>query len=134
MSTPLGKVLTDAAGRTLYGFAADTKGHSNCSGSCSVYWPPVSAGSVHAANGVTAKLGTITRNDGTKQLTVNGWPVYTYVGDKAPGDTKGQGLNLSGGLWWVIGPNGHWIRTSTGAGSPSPSTSGSGGSGGQGGY
>lgn len=109
--TSLGTILTDSAGKSLYGFAADTKGVSNCSGQCASYWPPVEVtGSVPKdPQGVTAKLGELTRDDGTKQLTVNGMPMYTYVGDNATGDTKGQGLNESGGLWWVVATDGTWI-------------------------
>ena len=109
-----GTILTDSAGRTLYGFAADTKGVSNCSGQCATLWPPVPVtGSIpKAPPGVTARLGELTRSDGTKQLTVDGLPVYTYVGDSTKGDTNGQGLNESGGLWWVVGTNGSWITDS----------------------
>jgi len=112
-STSLGTILTDSAGKTIYSFAADTKGVSNCSGSCASYWPPVPVtGSVPKdPQGVTAKLGELTRDDGTKQLTVNGMPMYTYVGDSAKGDTNGQNLNQSGGLWWVIATNGSSIKT-----------------------
>jgi predicted lipoprotein with Yx(FWY)xxD motif len=59
---------------------------------------------------VTAKLATIKRSDGTSQLTANGYPVYTYVGDSAAGQTNGQGKNISGGLWWVVSSNGSWIK------------------------
>ena len=97
----------------MYSFAADKKGVSNCTGSCLTYWPPVSSSKApKAASGVTAHLGTITGNDGKKQLTVDGWPMYTYVGDNGPGDTSGQGLNESGGLWWVVAPDGTWIKSS----------------------
>ena len=114
-STSVGMVLTDAAGRSLYAFAADKKGVSNCTGSCLTYWPPVPAGAHPTGSAaVTGTLGSITRSDGSKQLTVNGWPMYTYVGDHAKGDTTGQGTNLSGGLWWVVAPDGTWI---TGSGS-----------------
>jgi predicted lipoprotein with Yx(FWY)xxD motif len=111
-STSVGTILTDSAGKSLYGFAQDTQGVSNCSGSCASYWPPVPVtGSVPKdPKGVTAKLGELTRDDGTKQLTVDGLPVYTYVGDAAAGDTEGQGLNQSGGLWWVVGTNGSLIE------------------------
>lgn len=124
-TTSYGTILTDSSGKTLYAFAADSPGTSNCSGSCLVYWPADPSGSTPPKDpaGVTAKLGTIKRTDGSTQLTVNGWPVYTYVGDKAAGDTTGQGTNLSGGLWWVVGTNGKWIKT-TGS---SSSSSGGGG-------
>jgi predicted lipoprotein with Yx(FWY)xxD motif len=140
-STSLGTILTDKAGHTLYGFAADSKGSSNCYGSCATYWPPVVVtGKLPAdPSGVSAKVGEVTRTDGTKQLTIDGWPMYTYVGDTAAGDTKGQGLNLSGGLWWVVGPNGAWIKSPAGGTSTTGSTSGSSSSpssssGGRGGY
>jgi predicted lipoprotein with Yx(FWY)xxD motif len=110
-STSVGTILTDGAGKSMYSFAADAKGVSNCSGSCASYWPPVPVtGSVPKdPQGVTARLGELTRDDGTKQLTVDGMPMYTYVGDSAKGDTSGQGLNQSGGLWWVVATNGSSI-------------------------
>jgi predicted lipoprotein with Yx(FWY)xxD motif len=95
------QVLTDAQGKTLYWFAIDTSSKSNCSGSCATFWPPVK-GPVTAGSGVTGTLGTITRSDGTKQATYIGHPLYTYAGDSAPGQNKGNGLNLSGGLWYEM--------------------------------
>ncbi|MFL6136054.1 MAG: hypothetical protein ACJ72A_24830 [Nocardioidaceae bacterium] len=126
-STSLGKVLVDPRGRTLYAFAADAPHHSACTGSCLSYWPPVPGADAAslAGSGVTAKLGVIKRSDGSSQLTANGFPMYTYVGDSAAGETKGQGTNLSGGLWWVVGPTGAWIKS--GGASSSGTTSGSGG-------
>ena len=120
-STSAGTVLVDPAGKTLYVFAADSQGHSACTGGCAQYWPPAAAGSLAGTHpsGVTATLGTLTRADGTAQLTVNGFPVYTYAADSAPGQAKGQGVNASGGLWWVLTPSGSWI---TGSASPSAST------------
>jgi len=91
-------VLTNANGLTLYWFGPDTATTSNCTGSCATYWPPV-AGPVTAGAGVTGKLGTITRSDGTVQATYDGHPLYTYVSDTSPGQAKGNGLNLSGGVW-----------------------------------
>ena len=95
------QVLVDSQGMTLYWFAIDTPSKSNCSGSCATYWPPVK-GPLTAGSGVTGTLGTITRSDGTKQATYLGHPLYTYVGDKSPGQDKGNGLNISGGLWWEM--------------------------------
>jgi predicted lipoprotein with Yx(FWY)xxD motif len=125
-STGAGKILVDAQGRTMYAFAADSKGKSNCSGSCLTYWPAVPAGSKapSASGGVTATFGVLHRQDGTTQLTVDGWPMYTYVGDSKPGATTGQGKNLSGGLWWVVSPSGKWITkagSATGNATKSPS-------------
>ena len=95
------QVLVDSKGMTLYWFAPDTSTKSNCSGSCATYWPPVT-GPVTAGSGVTGTLGTITRSDGTKQATYMGHPLYTYVGDTSPGQNKGNGLNISGGLWYEM--------------------------------
>src|ERR1700688_4499683 len=95
------QVVTNSAGRTLYWFAPDTSTTSKCTGSCATYWPPVK-GPATAGSGVTGTLGTITRSDGTTQATYDGHPLYTYVGDTAPGQAKGNGLNLSGGLWYEM--------------------------------
>jgi predicted lipoprotein with Yx(FWY)xxD motif len=95
------QVLTDSAGKTLYWFAPDTSTASKCTGSCATYWPPVK-GPATAGSGVTGTLGTITRSDGTTQATYDGHPLYTYVADTAPGQAKGNGLNLSGGLWYEM--------------------------------
>ena len=94
-------VLTNAKGFTLYWFAPDTATKSNCNGSCATYWPPVK-GPATAGAGVTGKLGTITRSDGSAQATYNGHPLYTYVSDTAPGQAKGNGLNVSGGVWHEV--------------------------------
>jgi predicted lipoprotein with Yx(FWY)xxD motif len=113
------QVLTNSKGFTLYWFVPDTSTKSNCDGSCATYWPPVK-GPVTAGSGVTGTLGTITRPDGTTQATYDGHPLYTYAGDTAPGLAKGNGLNVSGGLWYEM--------TVSGA-TPAASTSTSGGGG-----
>ncbi len=95
------QVLTNSKGFTLYWFAPDTSTTSKCTGSCATYWPPVK-GPATAMSGVTGTLGTITRSDGTKQATYDGHPLYTYAGDTAPGEAKGNGLNASGGLWYEM--------------------------------
>jgi len=113
--TDFGKVLVDSNGKTLYAFAADSPGRSNCTGSCLQYWPAAKAsGAVSHSSDVTAKLATIKRSDGTTQLTVDGWPVYTYAADSGPGQATGQGENLSGGLWWVVAPSGTQIKSGEG--------------------
>ncbi len=94
-------VLTNANGLTLYSFAPDTPTASQCYGSCAAYWPPVT-GTTAAGQGLPGKVGTITRTDGTEQLTYNGHPLYTYIGDTAPGQAKGNNLNLNGGLWHEV--------------------------------
>jgi predicted lipoprotein with Yx(FWY)xxD motif len=94
-------VLTNAQGRTLYWFAPDTSSKSVCNGSCAVYWPPVH-GPLTAGAGVTGRLGTIVRADGSTQETYNGHPLYTYIGDSGPGQAHGNNLNLNGGLWHEV--------------------------------
>jgi predicted lipoprotein with Yx(FWY)xxD motif len=91
-------LLTNAKGLTLYWFAPDTSTKSACYGSCAAYWPPVT-GTPSAGPGVTGTLGTITRTGGAKQATYDGHPLYTYIGDSAPGTASGNNINLNGGLW-----------------------------------
>jgi predicted lipoprotein with Yx(FWY)xxD motif len=94
-------VLTNGKGFTLYSFAPDTASRSVCNGACAQYWPPV-IGSPTAGSGVTGKLGTITRSDGSKQATYDGHPLYTYIADSAPGQANGNNLNLNGGSWHEV--------------------------------
>jgi predicted lipoprotein with Yx(FWY)xxD motif len=98
-------VLTNAKGFTLYWFAPDTATSSKCNGSCATFWPPVK-GPASAGSGVTGKLGTIKRSDGSTQATYNGHPLYTYVGDHAPGEATGNGLNVNGGVWHEVTASG----------------------------
>src|ERR1700746_2834043 len=113
-------VLTNAKGFTLYSFPPDTPTTSKCNGSCATYWPPVK-GPATAGAGVTGKLATIKRSDGSVQGTYNGHPLYTYVADPAPGQAKGNGLNLSGGVWHEV--------TASGSAAPAATTSASSGGG-----
>jgi len=114
-------VLTNAKGFTLYSFAPDTATKSNCNAGCVQYWPPVK-GLATAGSGVTGTLTTIKRSDGSMQAAYDGHPLYTYVGDTAPGQAKGNGLNLSGGVW-------HQVTASGGAAPAQSSSSGSSGGG-----
>ena len=98
-------VLADANGRTLYWFAPDTVTRSACYGSCAVYWPPVK-GPATAGPGVTGRLSTLTRSDGSVQAAYDGHPLYTYVGDSAPAQANGNDLNLNGGLWHEVTASG----------------------------
>lgn len=123
----LGTILASAGGYTLYYYSADKPGSgaSVCTGSCATAWPPLT-GTVQAPPGVTlpGPLGVITRPGGAKQVTINGYPIYLYSGDHAPGQVSGNG---AAGEWHVIkiaGPS---------SASPSASPSASSGSGG-GGY
>lgn len=103
--TAVGTVVT-SEGYTLYRFAKDTAtpSTSTCVGKCATAWPPVLGDGVPAVDGLSADLvGTVGRADGTQQLTLNGWPLYRFADDTAPGDIKGQGV---GGSWQAIGPDG----------------------------
>ncbi|MEU7527783.1 hypothetical protein AB0A74_18775 [Saccharothrix sp. NPDC042600] len=103
----LGTVLTDGTGLTLYRFDKDTASPSvsNCDGDCAQKWPPAVAQNEEVKlAGVDDKLvNTIERADGTRQITVGGWPMYRFAQDQAPGDAKGQGV---GGTWFVAAPDG----------------------------
>jgi predicted lipoprotein with Yx(FWY)xxD motif len=98
-------VVTNAQGYTLYWFAPDTPTKSTCYGTCAAYWPPLTGDPVAGA-GVTGKLGTIKRSGGEVQVTYNGHPLYTYVGDPAPGQANGNDINLNGGLWYEMAASG----------------------------
>jgi len=91
-------LLTNAKGFTLYWFVPDKLDKSVCYGDCAAYWPPVT-GNEAAGPGVTGTIGTIKRTDGTTQATYDGHPLYTYIGDSAPGQDGGNNINLNGGLW-----------------------------------
>jgi predicted lipoprotein with Yx(FWY)xxD motif len=104
----MGAVIEDEGGWVLYRFDKDTakpKSKSNCDGACAKVWlPALTNDGKPQLKGVESKLvGTVTRTDGTKQLTVAGWPLYHYLGDKKPGKWTGQNV---GGTWFVIKPDG----------------------------
>ena len=137
VKTSIGPVLADAKGFTLYWYSKDTRMASSCTGGCATAWPPVT-GKPMAGMGVrlTGKFGTITRAGGILQATYKGHPLYTYAGDTAPGQVKGNGL---GGVWHALRVNAidavlpSSLMMGSASSSPSPkakSTMGSGGSGG----
>lgn len=98
----IGSYLTDIKGMTLYYFKKDTPGKSACEGGCIANWPPYFVDTVAAKDGLDAKnFGTIARTDGKKQTTYKGMPLYFFAGDKAPGDTNGQGVKE---VWYVVNP------------------------------
>jgi predicted lipoprotein with Yx(FWY)xxD motif len=102
----LGELVTDSAGMTLYRFDEDTAEppKSNCDGDCATAWPPVPADDASAGKGIDkALLGEVTRADGSKQLTIGGWPAYRYAKDAAAGDINGQNV---GGKWFALAPDG----------------------------
>ena len=105
----LGTIVVDADGRTVYVFDKDTAGSgtSACSGDCLAKWPAVTADSdAPAVDGVSGDVGTITRDDGSTQVTLDGMPLYLYAGDSQAGDVTGQAV---GGIWWVVAPDGRKI-------------------------
>jgi predicted lipoprotein with Yx(FWY)xxD motif len=113
-NTSLGDIVVDGTGMTVYIFDKDTanSGTSACSGDCLDAWPPVTPTSESpAVDGVTGEVSTITREDGTIQITLGGLPLYTYTPDEAAGDVTGQGV---GGVWWVVSPDGAKVDTATG--------------------
>ena len=113
----LGTILVDGKGFTLYLFVPDDhSSHSRCTGICAAAWPPLTlpkgVSLPVAGPGVRSSLlGVTVRSDGSRQVTYNGWPLYTYVIDMAPGQTTGQGLNNLGGLWYVVAPRGTAVRS-----------------------
>lgn len=115
-SPDIGEVVTDSAGLTLYRFDKDTAKppKSNCEGDCAKVWPVVAAGGATAAPGVDPSLiGEVTRADGSKQLTIDGWPMYRYAKDTKAGDVNGQGV---GGTWYASAPDGKKAAPGAGGG------------------
>jgi predicted lipoprotein with Yx(FWY)xxD motif len=110
--SPLGRILVDTKGRTLYDFPPDMRGASTCDGACAALWPPLTTiGEPHAGRGVAPSLlGTTKRSDGKVQVTYGGHPLYYYVADTKRGQTTGQGLNQFGAPWWVVSPAGKEIH------------------------
>lgn len=99
----VGNYLTDAKGMTLYWFKKDSPGKSACMGPCVEKWPIYFRETVKAGEGIKDEdFGTITREDGKKQSTFRGYPLYYWAGDKAKGDTSGQGVK---DVWYVIDPS-----------------------------
>ena len=98
-------VVTNAQGFTLYSFAPDTATASKCTGACAQIWPPVT-GPAAAGQDITGTLGMITQADGSTQATYDGHPLYTYTADTAPGQAKGNGLNVEGGVWHEVTASG----------------------------
>jgi predicted lipoprotein with Yx(FWY)xxD motif len=132
----LGAVIVGATGMTLYHYAGDYGHVIKCTGSCATLWPPVVIAAmtkpVAGSGAVASKLGTLTRPDGTMQVTYNGYALYRFSGDKHAGQANGQGLEKQ---WYAINPSGALVKTTastTGPGSSSSSGSGSSSSSGSG--
>jgi predicted lipoprotein with Yx(FWY)xxD motif len=110
--SPLGRILVDSKGITLYDFVQDKGTKSTCYGACAALWPPlITKGKPVAGHGVRASLlGTTKRKDGKLEVTYNGRPLYYFVTDRKPGQTTGQGVNQFGAPWWVISAAGKEIH------------------------
>ncbi len=118
----LGTILVDQSGITLYRFSPDGTGKSTCTGACAMAWPPLTVPTprVAAGTGITAsELGTLTRPDGTLQVTFNGMPLYRFSGDKKAGDTMGQGV---AGAWSVVPASASAAPPTTTSAPPPPSS------------
>jgi predicted lipoprotein with Yx(FWY)xxD motif len=117
-----GAVVTGRDGMSLYIFTDDkTAGESACNGDCATNWPPLTvavASDVSAGTGVSGALGTITRADGSLQVTLGGMPLYSFKGDAAAGDANGQGLN---DVWYLASPTGDPAEDTAAAASPDAS-------------
>ncbi|MFJ9011623.1 hypothetical protein [Streptomyces canus] len=118
----MGAMVTDAKGWTLYRYDKDMPSMSMCTGSCAQTWMPVMPDGTPEAMGLKAKVGTITREDGMKQVTLGGWPLYRYMGDTKAGDMNGQGKD---GAWYAVTPAGKKASTASDTSSSSGSDSGS---------
>ena len=118
----LGAYVVGMDGKSLYIFTPDSGSTSSCNDECAVNWPPLTADSaadVAAGEGVTGALGTITRADGSLQITLGGKPLYYFKGDQADGDVNGQGLN---DVWYLAAPDGSGIGMAPSGGSGAPAT------------
>ena len=111
-NSPLGRILVDGGGRTLYLFEKDRRASSTCDGACASIWPPLTIkGAPRAGRGVAVgKVATTKRKDGTLEVTYNRHPLYYYVGDTKRGDTNGQGLDQFGAKWYVLSPAGKTVE------------------------
>lgn len=106
---PVGEVLVDGDGLSLYVFDNDEDGESTCYDDCESTWPPLVSAAPPAAEGAADQglLGTTTREDGSTQVTYNGRPLYYFATDSAAGDINGQGI---GDVWWLIDPAGEAVE------------------------
>jgi predicted lipoprotein with Yx(FWY)xxD motif len=109
----LGPILDAGHGHlTVYLFEADKGGTSTCTGACAAAWPPVTGSAKAVGGAAAADIGTITRSDGTKQVTYKGHPLYLFEKDKDDGDAYGQGVKAFGASWYVLKPNGSKLDNS----------------------
>ncbi|MGC1564717.1 MAG: hypothetical protein WA794_01730 [Trebonia sp.] len=131
VSSSAGTFLANSSGHAVYLWTKDSDGMSACSGACAGAWPPVTTTGTVTASGEakSSDLSTITRSDGTKQVTYDGHPLYFFSGDSGPGMASGQGNDGFGAKWWLVSPSGSDVTsavsafTKSGSGtSPAPAT------------
>lgn len=117
VSSSAGTFLANSSGHAVYLWTKDSSGMSACSGACAGAWPPVTTtGTVTASGGAkSSDLGTITRSDGTKQVTYDGHPLYFFSGDSGPGTASGQGNDGFGAKWWLVSPSGSDVTSAVSA-------------------
>jgi predicted lipoprotein with Yx(FWY)xxD motif len=115
-SSTAGQIVVDAEGKSVYFFTKDVKdsGTSACKDACVAAWPAVTTNSdAPKVDGVTGAIGTINAADGSKQITINGMPIYYFAKDKAPGDILGQGVM---NVWYLVSPTGDMIKSTAASG------------------
>ncbi len=106
--SPLGQILADAGGLTVYGFTQDTDGNPTCNEACADAWPPVVVDGDALPDGLDPNVfSLVERDDGSQQLKAGTWPLYRFAGDAGPGETNGQG---SGDVWFVVAPDGTLVQ------------------------
>ena len=111
--TKYGTVLASGSKKaTVYLFEGDKGSSSSCTGACAAAWPPVTGQPSASGSASSAQLGVITRSDGTKQVTYNGHPLYTFTTDKDSGDAYGEGVKAFGADWYVVSPSGNKVDES----------------------
>jgi len=120
----LGQILVDSKGHTLYDFHKDQGATSSCYGACAEAWPPLlTEGEPHPSNGADgAKLGTTKRKDGSEQVTYAGRPLYTFTGDKGPGEANGNDVDAFGAEWYALTPSGAEPEDNGGGAAPPPTS------------
>jgi predicted lipoprotein with Yx(FWY)xxD motif len=124
-SAKYGTILVTASGKTLYMLTADSPTSSACANACATIWPPLATTAApRAGTGVKAALlGTLTRSDGSKQVTYNGHPLYTFGGDASAGQTNGERIASFGGTWYVVDTSGNPVTAAASSPAPTSSTS-----------
>lgn len=112
-SSEFGDILVDGEGRTLYLFTPDDQGDPTCTDDCAAAWPPFEGPAATGDGADGTAVATAEHPSGVTQVTYNGWPLYYFASDAAPGDVNGQGVN---DVWFVVGPDGEPVQDANAAG------------------